>query len=384
MEERFKRKLGESDESYQIRLTLMKQEGIDLDWSEIAEFVGDGRSSEAYRKDSYGIRRYHNSIDKSSENEVLLEIKKERVKLNDLKRLVNKQTRELSRWEEMIDVFKDSIINNQGKQFISNKIIAQESTGRDAILMISDIHFGLKVNNNVNQYDTDIAIERLNKLVDETISRCKINKIDKLNVVILGDTISGIIHNTLRLENLLDLGDQIIQVSEVLVQCIKKLANSEEIPFVTVTSVRGNHERVFPKKDDCLPQDDFTKLINNNLKKDLKDVINVCYLDENINHDEIALLNIRGKTFACVHGDKLSKEKCKSQLEEILNINLDYILMGHYHQCEQKQIFNTKLIINGSVIGTDSYAIQKKLYTNPSQKLLFIDDYGLCVYDIEL
>ena len=47
MEKNLKRKVNESDDEYQIRLTLLKQSGVDIDWSEIAELVGDGRSSDS-------------------------------------------------------------------------------------------------------------------------------------------------------------------------------------------------------------------------------------------------------------------------------------------------------------------------------------------------
>lgn len=391
----FTRINGETDEGYQIRLTLMKQDGIDIDWGEIAELVGDGRSSEAYRKDSYGIRRYNkyiNSIKRESLddseleqlNEKILELKKEKIKVSDLKICLNKQARELARWEDLIDNFKQSIENDYGKQHIPLNVVEHIPTGRDSILMISDIHLGIEVNNNVNTYNPKIAKERLNKLIDETINRCKELTIDKLHVVILGDTISGLIHNTLRYESRLDISDQITEVSNVLVQCIEKLTQSEYIPFVTITSVNGNHDRIFANKDDNLPRDSFTKLVNRNIEKDLSYNDKVTYLHNTVNYDEIAVMTIKNKTFVAVHGDKVSKDKCKEQLENILSMDIDYILMGHWHEPNQKQINNTKVFINGSVVGTDSYASQKKLYTKPCQKLLFIDDYGIACYDIEL
>ena len=86
MDENLKRKVNESDDEYQIRLTLLKQSGVDIDWSEIAELVGDGRSSEAYRKDSYGIRRFNNVKGLTSDdNETLIEIKKTKNSINRYK-----------------------------------------------------------------------------------------------------------------------------------------------------------------------------------------------------------------------------------------------------------------------------------------------------------
>lgn len=386
------RRGNESDFAYKYRLIINKKKQIEpycsLEWEDIRELLGSNQHRDTLRKRGDSWEELIEHADeiglKDSDNQTLIEIKKEKVKLMDIKTLVNKQIRELARWEDTIDKFKDSIENDYGKQHIPMDVQKHESTGRDGILMISDIHFGIEVNNNVNEYTIDIAKDRLNKLINETISRCSEFPIDKLHVVILGDTISGLIHNTLRYESRMDVADQIIEVSNVLVQLVNKLIKSPHIPFVTITSVNGNHDRVFACKDDNLPQDSFTKLVNNNLRKDLKCNDNVAYLENTVNYDEIAVLDIKGKTFVACHGDKVSKVNCKQQLENILKIDIDYILMGHWHEPNQIQIHNTKVFINGSVVGTDSYASQKKLYTKPCQKLLFLDDYGICAYDIEL
>jgi len=378
--------------AHKYRLVMGKKNQIEpyysLEWEDIKEILNSDEHRDTLRKRGDAWKELIDHADeiglKDSDNQILIEIKKEKVKLMDIKTLVNKEVRELARWEDIIDKFKDSIEKDYGRQHIPMNIKEHKLTGRDGILMISDIHFGIEVNNNVNKYNPDIAKARLNKLIDETICRCSEFPIDKLHVVILGDTISGLIHNTLRYESRVDVADQIIEVSNVLVQLVDKLAQSIHIPFVTVTSVNGNHDRVFACKDDNLPQDSFTKLINNNLRKDLKCYDKVAYLENTINYDEIAVLDIKGKTFVACHGDKVSKVNCKQQLENILKIDIDYILMGHWHEPNQMQIHNTKVFINGSVVGTDSYASQKKLYTKPCQKLLFLDDYGICACDIEL
>ena len=397
------KKDSETDFAYKFRLIINKSlkefPYSDLEWEDVRELLQTDQHRDTLRKRGDAWKELIEHIDEielptkkdnlndeqlEKLNEKILELKKEKSKISDLNVYTNKKIRELARLEDIIDKFKESLEKDYGKQHIPNEIVEHIPNGRDAILMISDIHFGIEVDNNVNKYNEDIAKERLNKLIDETINRCEQSPIDKLHVVILGDSISGLIHNTLRYESRISVSDQIIEVSNVLVQLVNKLARNPHVPFVTVTSVNGNHDRVFACKDDNLPQDNFTRLINNNLRRDLRDNDKVVYLDNTVNHDEIAILDIKGKTFVAVHGDKVSKANCKQQLENILGIDIDYILMGHWHEPNQIQIHNTKVFINGSVVGTDSYASQKKLYTKPCQKLLFLDDYGICAYDIEL
>ena len=387
------RRNGETDFAYKYRLIMGKATKVEpyysLEWQDIVELLGIDQHRDTLRKRGDSWKELIEHADeiglKDSDNETLYEIKKEKILLSDMKKYVNKKTRELARWEDMINDFKDSIELDNGVEYIQPNVKEHEVTGRDCILCISDIHYGLEVDNNVNVYNPNVAVERLNDLIDKTINRCKMLPIDKLHVVILGDTISGLIHNTLRYESRLDVADQMIQISNILVQCIKKLAKNPYIPFVTVTSVNGNHDRLYARKDECLPQDNFTKVINNNLRKDLSKIDKVVYLDNTINHEEIAILDVKGKTVVAVHGDKVSKNDCKKQLEGILETDIDIILMGHYHRpSSEAPIYNTRVFVNGSVIGSDSYAIQKKLYTKPSQKLIFIDDLGIGDYDIEL
>ena len=291
MEERLLRRQDETDEQYQIRLTLMKQSGVDIDWSEIAELVGDGRSSEAFRKDSYGIRRYHNSMDKADDNEVLLEIKKERNKLNDLRNLVNKETRKLSKIEDFAEIIIDECKNIDGfiLPFIENKPSINEN-GIDSILDLSDIHYD----------GSDRPCINLSKLVSEVIPLCKLHNVNRLTVFINGDIINGDLKKTISRENREATGKQLVGVSKVLSDALIKLA--EKIPYVCVGINTGNHDRSIESYNDALTTDNYLPVIKEIMKLRLENISNIVMIDNYID-DRFTLCKIKNKTHVAYHGN---------------------------------------------------------------------------------
>ena len=102
---------------------ISKHEGdIDLSWGEINDILDLDYSPCHTRKLSYGVVLYHNLLknnkiheDVSDDtSEKLIEIRKERVKLNDLRNEINRQVRSQARFEDMISAMTYSInqLNN--------------------------------------------------------------------------------------------------------------------------------------------------------------------------------------------------------------------------------------------------------------------------------
>lgn len=269
MEDILKKKEDESLIDYRIRIRLAKvNKEIDLDWGEIVELLGLECSPDHCRKVSYGLKEafdYLNSkiqnnstqeeIDKI--NEKILELKKIKVQLSDERSLVNKKIREYSRIDNIIDLFNNKIDNiSLHKPFLSDSSYkCYESSNQEAIMLISDIHYGLETINTFNRYNSEIFKIRIQYLKDKIIEYSKLHKINRLHVMLLGDLISGHIHNSIRLENRENIVEQIIEVSEILSEFIYEL--SKEIDKIIVYSVGGNHDRVLPKKDENLDKDNL-------------------------------------------------------------------------------------------------------------------------------
>lgn len=374
--------MEERDNRGLIRDCINKLQKLnDYDWDDLIEKYELDYSQDHLRKLSYGMKlaydTFQNEIVSQDEsdllNEKLLEIKKEKVKLQDMRTLVNKDIRNLARIENIVDLLKDDIYDLSNKKpMVNHSYINHESNGKDAVLLLGDLHYFMVCDNSVNKYNPEICKERLNKVIDDTIEKCLLHNIDTCNVIGLGDWISGEIHSTVRLQNAENLVVQIIEVSELISEVLYKL--SKHLPYVTLSMVSDNHSRVYSNKDDNLNKDNYTQIIKEFIKLRTKDISNFVVLDNTINHDEIAIVDIKGKNIIACHGDKIATDnKCVEQLENSTNVNADIIVFGHIHNPRFFTNANCEIFVNGSLMGSDEYASNKKLFSKPSQTLLILD-----------
>lgn len=378
---------GETDLACQIRLTRLKQNGTDIDWHEIAELVGDGRSSEAFRKDSYGIRRLDQylmeigkeemsdeEIDKL--NEKILELKIEKNKVSDLKNYINKQTRKLSKIEDFAEIIIDECKNIDGFILpdIENKPSINEN-GIDSILDISDIHYD----------GSDRPCINVSKLVSEVIPLCELHNVNRLTVFINGDIINGDLKKTISRENREATGKQLVGVSKVLSDALIKLA--EKIPYVCVGINTGNHDRSIESYNDALTTDNYLPVIKEMMKLRLDNISNIVMID-NYTDDRFTLCKIKNKTHIAYHGNGLKNVEKDSirTIEGFLDVKVDYLHLGHFHSPKEVMNYNSKIIINGSLYNRSDYGKKLLLRSNEIQKLMMLDEVGdiRCTYDIKL
>ena len=205
MDNILKRKDGETLEEYQIRLSLgllNREIGYEeLEWEDIKELLQSDKHRDTLRREGYGIRIYDEYmkvklpeiIAKEEYEKILteqLKIKKEKVKLRDERNLINTQIRNLARKENLSEILEDKLkeLNMQPK-IINDEYRSRISSGKSAIALFSDWHYGIEVDNFLNKFNPDICRERVEKLTDKIIDYCQLNKIDKLHVFIMGDII---------------------------------------------------------------------------------------------------------------------------------------------------------------------------------------------------
>ena len=393
MDNILKRKDGETDYEYCFRLSWEKSKNqLDIDWQEIVDLCGLDWSADHCRKTMIGAIRHQEYINTKTREQLTdeqytkllekeLELKKEKVKLTDLKSQVNKQIRELARKESLSELLEDKLkqLDMQPKM-INDSYKQRVTSNRDMVCLISDIHYGIKTTNAMSPYDSDVCKQKMDYLINKTIAFSLENDVDKLYLMILGDEISGLIHNTTRLEQREDVVSQVIEVSELLYESIVKLAKN--LPFVVVGLAQGNHSRVMADKKDSLEQENFTRLIKEFLKLRLANISNVLLL-ENKFDESIIELNIRGYNVIGLHGqnDRLNN---LSRLIEMFDKKIDYICLGHYHQSKEFENNKTEVIVNGCFSG-DDYSKRLRLYNKPIQKLLLFDDTGkIATYNINL
>lgn len=400
MNEILKKRDNETDFEWKVRLGVSKVKRevpyVDYDWQELVNILDLKCSPDHFRKLSYAYTEYTDYMEQkkfdnvSQEtldeiNEKLLEIKKERVKVRDERNLVNNKIRQMARKESFIDCIRDNIDNLALEKPMINKVSTNYmvSSGNDAVLMLSDFHIGITVDNYLNKYNLEICKSRLDTLYKKVVHYCNLNNVDVLHTVFLGDLISNEIHNILKFQNQLTLGEQLVTTSELVSELIFEL--SKKVKYVSVSMVTGNHDRSTIDKNDALDRDNYLEVIREFVKLRIKDLSNVAFID-NTHDDEITTMNIKGYKFAAMHGHNINRSKVSYQMNNVLDNMFDYILLGHFHQGEEHMQYKTKVITNGSLVGSDMYAKKLKLHTYPMQKLLMVnkEDGVFCTYDIKV
>lgn len=396
MEDILKRKEKETLEDYRFRIRLAKvNKEVDLDWGEIVELLGLECSPDHCRKISYGLKEAHDYINSNIPKyfneeklndieEKILELKKIRVQISDERALVNRKIREYSRLDSIINLFNKKINEKSHYKPLleTYNYKRYEPLNQEAIILISDIHYGLEVINSFNRYNTEIFKVRINYLKSRIVEYCELHKIKRLHIMLLGDLISGHIHNSIRLENRENIVEQIIEVSEILSDFIYEL--SQRIDEVVVYSVGGNHDRVLPKKDENLDKDNFTLLIDEYIKLRINNINNVIF-QNNVQDNDIIIAKICGNTCLGVHGDKDKISTTIPKLTSLIKVIPDYIFMAHLHNCKEDSFGESEICVNGSFCGTDTYAKNLRLSSYAMQKFMIFNENGrLCTYNINL
>lgn len=206
-----KKEENESYLSYVKRISELKREGK-ISYKELGNCIlGNDNvySPDNIRKFWYVFDKIIDKINDDftvTDNDRLIEIEKqkdelykERIKLRDKKRELNKKLYEESRFDNLKEILIEKLSVLSPTEIIK-KIEYIPRSDLQASLLISDLHYGIIIDNQFNYYDTDVCVERLNQLVSKTIYYCKLHKVNTLNVELLGDLVSGIINISGRCE----------------------------------------------------------------------------------------------------------------------------------------------------------------------------------------
>jgi len=394
--EELKKLESENEFEWKLRLCNSKlNKEIDLDWSELIVILGLSCSSDHLRKLSYAYKEYGEylsvkeieSIDKSSDSESEFiqnitrakeELYKEKVKLQDERRMYNAFVRVEARWEEMKDVIEcEARSLNTTKPLLSNNVPIK-SGEQVASLLLSDLHLGIEVDTYLNTYNIEIAKEYLKTLELKVIEYCRIHNVKELNMEILGDLVSGIIHITTRLYQQESIINQTMICAEMLAEMVHNL--SVKLEKINIYFSVGNHARVVANYKEHMSEENFEYLILWHLKTRLKDVDNVEFKD-NVYDSEMIVYEVFGKKIISVHGHKDKPESAVMKLSQMLGILFDECHMGHFHDFA----FRSKTLINGAFVGLDQFAQDHRFNGTPSQVMkIYYENGDECIYDIGL
>ena len=377
----FIKKEGESLNDYIMRLANERKTNKLVTWQGIADAIftqyGVARSEGWVRKvvkDELGLlsdeEELLDSINeaKAELDDKLLALKKERVKIGDERTQNNAYIRKLSREETLKEI---ALLTAQE---MSSKKLLKPSTkelsvnkDREAILCIGDWHYGMDFKNPWNEYSPEICRQRVSQLRDKTINYLKKNKCARLHLVNLQDLIAGRIHLGLRLESRFDVITQTMEVSEILAEFITDL--SKVCPVNYYDSL-DNHSRLEPQKSEAQDLESLCRMIPWYLKERLKKNTKVTICENEFGHDLVTFESLGHKIIAS-HGDRDTKGRALN-LAGMTKEFYDLILTAHLHHFWADSCNNMAMIGNGSLMGTDTFAKNLRLNSDPSQTLIIV------------
>jgi len=367
-----------------IDICKKKITGEDIrSWDEIATPLGY-KSGEALRQAYKKYRAKDGTLPSTKSNLDLeaIELKKERIKLRDERNELNRLIRESARKETTQEIIFDAVsqLNELRPLNISKKNITESDN--EALLFLSDWHFGEQVDLKFNKYNEEVFVDRLESLTFETIKRAKLNGCKVITIMGLGDLLSGGIHTSTRVQNKEDIIMQTKIVSEYLAKFLYELAL--EFDKVNFYSVSGNHGRVFGNKEDSTRNENFENLIPWYLKARTSNVSNVEIYDNNYDKD-IIVTEIKGKIIFGVHGENTKMTTISNDLGGMLRYMPDIVAMGHLHFPEYRMDNQTHVFRNGSLIGNNNYSNSIYKSSDANQTLLIISEKDVeAIYNINL
>lgn len=371
------------DELYEIGCKHKKE--LSKNWSELTTLTGWSKSPEAYRSYVNNRLKRDGLLDKNMNllsnrtiadvtADDLIEHKQalmiQQQKTRDEWTTYRKAIRDTARIEEFKDNIKECVKQLENLPRIKSPK-ADDMFTNEMVVTFGDLHIGQEFSNYYNTYNVDIAYERCNKYLAKIKHYCRLYKPSKIYFLNLGDLISGTIHTGLRLSQSIDVIEQIMTAAEIVSNMLNEL--QAFAPEVYYQSVTDNHSRCMANKNENIEKENLNKIIDWYVKARLENT--KIHFPNNALGDDIGMCELHNKKLLLfTHGHNDSKSQIVQNMLGLIKKYPDYIVMGHYHNSAEHTFQNCKVYVNGSIIGPDTYAYEKRLFSEPEQKLLIFTD----------
>lgn len=375
---------------------------IDADYEELSELLfgeGNNFNSSEVRKRCYGLKRLldileTNKVENITDEDILnelqlktVELRQEKVKLQLEKVELNRWIRHSGRLELLIERMESSIANLSPVSNIP-LVIKKEPATKKGILGIADVHYGKKLllkglrGEVINEYNAEIFEKRMWCLLDKTVKIIEKEKLDTLNVVLLGDLIDGILrmHSLITAE--MPMVDSIMKFSEFMATWLNKLS---EYVRINLYSVLGNHAefRNLSSKKGEFAEENAEKLIVWYIRSRLLQNKNIVVNDVGT----ACQFKVFDKNILAVHGqDENNLENSVKDYSMMYGEKINILLSGHLHGKHGKDVhIDAEFIQFPSIIGSDEYSWKIHKTSNPATKLIVLEEgKDKTTYDIVL
>tara|TARA_R110002020_G_scaffold367333_3_gene579249 strand:- start:180 stop:1514 length:1335 start_codon:yes stop_codon:yes gene_type:complete len=307
------------------------------------------------------------------------------------------------------DIIIDAIKNNApafpaSKTFKWDRTEARHQGKRSAtpqvvVAPLSDLHVGDNVNfeqmAGLNSYDIDIFNKRLYGWATQLLSlveyRRNIAPVNELVIPMLGDMVSGDIHEELARTNIDNCMQQMIRGANLIAQAIMFLAPHFE--KISIPCVVGNHGRMTrkpPMKDKYM---DWDYMLYQWVAAYLRNQEHITF---SIPKAFLNSFAVGDRNILIMHGDSISGAgsnmaiqrgvtglraflQFRTTLEDAvlesdteLTSQFDSVMMGHFHRIDEIDIGTGAIHICGTMKGGDEFAAQRlHAITKPKQLVTY-------------
>lgn len=384
---------NESNFEYIKRITKGKREKtLDIDYAEWSELVyGQQYSSDVARRMFYGVERLIDVIDnekvaqkednylkqlETKKREVYIEVQKLRDITSEYKQLQREQSR-LESMYEIIDRAFDKRVNKVPQIYTNIKPI---SKNKELVVSFADVHYGADFvikglkGEVINSYNKDVVRNRFEQLYNEVLEFSKLNKVNKLRIVDIGDSIEGILHVSQLRAMKSDMVDDIIDYADIVTDFLSNLLKEGFI--IDMYTSNGNHSdlRLLTGNKGDFPHENIEKIYARWLKNSFKSNPNITIHD---NLNGINYFDVFGYNFLSVHGqaEKNVKNSIK-EYEDTYGVNINYFLVGHLHSKNEFETARGKEVVQvRSMMGINEYS-QSIKKTSYAGALMFTVEEG--------
>ena len=367
----FKKRKDETDKQFYERCLLNKK--LIGTWADVAHLI---ERTLGKKETAQNVRVYYFRYLKNRDEDPLRDLRMQKQAFRDERNAWEKQNRQAARATVDLDYLAEVVEQIARQQFPTQPVAktrGRRKQKKTLLIVLSDWHIGARFKSIFGQYDTETAKARLGIYIQRIKEIAEMYQIDEINIMAVGDMISGSIHRSVQVQNRENIIEQIKTASEMMASFIDEMCGT--FKKVTFTGCSGNHSRI-DKKEDALKDERLDDLILWIVKGLLQNKRNFYYLQPE--DTSICTMTINGKTWHGVHGDYDRNTNAGIQkLISALDQKPYGVVMGHLHTPTTAETNGVKVIQAGSLAGSgDDFTVQKRLTGKASQTAVLIDETG--------
>jgi hypothetical protein len=235
-----------------------------------------------------------------------------------------------------------------------------------------------KTVNGLNEFNLIIAEKRIECFFRSVLKLVAIERtgatIDNLVLVLLGDLMTGYIHEELQESNGLSPTETVLWLRKRIIAGVKMLRREGAFKRIVIPCVFGNHGRTTKKpRNSTAAVNSYEWMLYNILRDDLPDC------EWHIADGYFLYLEVYGKEFRIHHGDNVTygggiggltipAEKAIASWNKARTPYID--IFAHHHQSFQ----TPRWICNGPLIGYNAYSLAIKAGFEPPSQTFFLLD----------